>query len=128
VVLLRSPGGIEENTGNASAFNDRETMGLVEVISTNPVKLWRFSIGPMLAAPCAIGPSVMFEVPNRAPVLLMAVNVTTADCVDEGLAYATPVAVWAKVTKLEEGSVEGFTAASPRATPELLKSRYNRLA
>ena len=54
--LDRSPGGKEENTGYASAFNDKLTMGSVEVILTNPVKLWIPSKGPRLAAPCARGP------------------------------------------------------------------------
>jgi lysophospholipase L1-like esterase len=62
----RSPGGKEENTENTSAFSDRLMMGVVEVISTNPVKLCRLSRGPRLAAPCANGPSCMFvlHMPN----------------------------------------------------------------
>jgi hypothetical protein len=36
----KSPGGNDENTGYASAFNERVTMGAVEVICTEPVKLF----------------------------------------------------------------------------------------
>ena len=47
----RSPGGKDENTGKASAFSDMLTMGAVEVICTDPVKLLMPSSGPTLAAP-----------------------------------------------------------------------------
>jgi hypothetical protein len=58
VELGRSPGGREENTGNASAFNDKLMMGNVDVILTNPVKFGIPSRGPRLADPCARGPMV----------------------------------------------------------------------
>ncbi len=45
----RSPGGKEENTGNASAFSDKLTIGTVEVSSMDPVKLASPSNGPTLA-------------------------------------------------------------------------------
>jgi hypothetical protein len=102
-------------TGNDSAFSDTETMGCVEVISTNPVKPGRFSSGPRFAEPCANGPIVRLEVPSFAPALLTTVKVTVEDWVAEGFAYATPVAVWAKVTNSVAGTVEGFRAASPIA-------------
>ena len=38
VESLSSPAGKEENTGNASKFSDKLTIGTEEVISTNPVK------------------------------------------------------------------------------------------
>jgi len=56
VELGRSPGGKEENTGNASKFSDKLMMGIVEVTSTNPVKLCRPSKGPRLAAPAITAP------------------------------------------------------------------------
>src|SRR5208282_4700670 len=67
VELGKSPGGSDENTGNASAFSDKLMMGFVEVILTNPVKLDRPSSGPRLAAPCANGPRVMTWLPSGAP-------------------------------------------------------------
>jgi hypothetical protein len=86
VELGRSPGGKEENTGNTSAFSDKLMMGIVEVISTNPVKLCRLSRGPRLAAPCAKGPSCMFALPSRAPAELITVSVIVADSLVEGFA------------------------------------------
>jgi hypothetical protein len=79
VELGRSPGGKEENTGNASAFNDKLTMGSVEVILTNPVKLWIPSKGPRLAAAWAKGPRLTVWLPNRLPVVSYTVTVTLAD-------------------------------------------------
>jgi hypothetical protein len=86
VELGRSPGGNDENAGNASALSDRLMMGIVEVILTNPVKLARPSRGPTLADPCAIGPSVMTWLPNFIPEALYTVTVIVADCVVEGFA------------------------------------------
>jgi hypothetical protein len=79
VELGRSPGGNEENTWNASAFNDKLMMGSVDVILTNPVKLAILSNGPRLAAPCARGPRVTIWLPSRIPVALYPVSVMLAD-------------------------------------------------
>ena len=49
----KSPGGSDEKTGKASALSERLTMGTVDVIGTEPVKLLSLGRGPMLAAPCA---------------------------------------------------------------------------
>jgi len=38
VESLSSPAGKEENTGNASKFSDKLTIGTEEVTATNPVK------------------------------------------------------------------------------------------
>ena len=64
----KSPGGKDENTGKASAFRDSVTMGAVAVICTDPLKLLRFSRGPMLAAPCALGGRVRLVLPRDKPV------------------------------------------------------------
>ena len=47
-----SPGGREENTGAASRFSDRDTMGSVEVTSSDPLKrvLTRFVLKYTLRA------------------------------------------------------------------------------
>ena len=50
VKAQRSPGGKEENTGNAPAFSDKLMMGTVEVSAMDPVKLVSPSNGPTLAA------------------------------------------------------------------------------
>ena len=84
--LGRSPGGNDENTGNASAFSDRLMIGIVEVILTNPVKLVRPRRGPTLADPCAIGPRVMTLLPSFVPEALYTVTVIVADWVVEGFA------------------------------------------
>ena len=82
--LGKSPGGKEENTGNASKFSDKLMMGIVEVTSTNPVKLCRPSKGPRLAAPCANGPSVMTVLASGAPAALNTLIVIVAVCVVDG--------------------------------------------
>ena len=47
-----SPGGKEENTGAASEWIDRLTMGSVEVTSRDPVKLLRPNRGAIFCASC----------------------------------------------------------------------------
>ena len=39
VAFGKSPGGKEENTGNASALSDRLTIGISEITETKPLKL-----------------------------------------------------------------------------------------
>lgn len=86
VVPGRSPGGSDENTGNASAFNERLRIGIVDVILIPPVKFDNPRRGPTFAAPCASGPRVTIWLPNFAPAALYAAIVIVADCVVEGFA------------------------------------------
>jgi hypothetical protein len=86
VVPGRSPGGKEENAGNASAFSERLRIGIVEVILTKPVKFDNPSAGPRFAAPWPNGPRVMTSLPSCAPVVLYTSSVMLADCVVEGFA------------------------------------------
>src|SRR5665213_129674 len=102
-------------------------IGIVEVIFTNPVKLDSPSSGPIFEAPCANGPSVMLWLPSRDPALSYTVNVTVADCVGDGFAYATPVRVWANVANSVVGAVSPFTPASSSGTP-LVYTRKSMLA
>ena len=114
----RSPGGKEENTGEASKFSDKLIIGLVELSSRYPVKFASPSKGPMLAEECASGPRVITLLPKSAPAALIALTVIEADCVVEGLPMATPVAVWAKVANSVVGAVSAFTLASATAVPD----------
>ena len=85
----KSPGGSDEKTGKTSALSERLTIGTVDVICTEPVKLLRLSRGPMLAAPCAFGASMKLVLPKESPVARSsAVTVTSAEAA-EGFAYAT---------------------------------------
>ena len=111
----RSPGGIEENEGNASALRDKLITGIDEVIEIHPVKVPNFRYGPTLKAVCCRGPRVNVPLPSCAPVELTTLIVKVAVSVTEGFATATPVAVSAKVTNLVVGFVSAFTAASPTA-------------
>ena len=81
----RSPGGNDEKIGGASAFSDRLTIGMVEVILTNPVK-FNPSSGPRIVAPCAKGPSVMTLLPSWAPAVLYTATVMLADRDVDGFA------------------------------------------
>ena len=49
------PGGKDENTGSASTLSDRLTMGTVEVISSDPLKLPRPNRGAIFSASCPLG-------------------------------------------------------------------------
>ena len=81
-----SPGGKEEKTGAASALSDRLTMGSVEVISSDHVKLVRLNRPAMFCAPCPLGISVRSTLSSVRPAASLAVKVTTAVDVPEGLA------------------------------------------
>ena len=81
----KSPGGSDENTGNASKLIERLMIGMVDVTWTDPVKFSNPSSGPTLADPCASGPSIFVALPNDTPAVLKAVIVTVADCVVDGL-------------------------------------------
>ena len=57
---------------------EKLTMGTVELISRDPVKLDKLSSGPMFAIPTAEGAKVCVVVARTAPVELVTVNVITA--------------------------------------------------
>ena len=65
-----SPGGKEENTGNASKLSDKLTMGTEETICIEPVKLLTPRKGPKLAAPCAPDGSERLLLASFAPVAI----------------------------------------------------------
>jgi hypothetical protein len=67
VPVGKSPGGREENTGNASALSDKLMIGTGDVIFTNPVKFVCPTHVPTFDDPCANGPSVTKWLPVRAP-------------------------------------------------------------
>ena len=69
--------------------------------------------------------------PIFTPPALNTAKVTEADCVVDGLAYATPVAVCANVANFVVGAVSAFTLASPKAAPVpqlVWYKRYSKLA
>ena len=80
-----SPGGREENTGAASKFSDRLTMGSVEVISSDPLKLGRPNKLAIFCASCPSGNRVRTTLASTCPSVSLAVKVTWA-AVAEGLA------------------------------------------
>ena len=80
-----SPGGKEENTGSASKLSDRLTMGSVEVISSDPVKLLRPNRSTIFCASCPLGNRVSSTLASTGPAASLAVKVTRA-AVAEGLA------------------------------------------
>ena len=79
-----SPGGKEENTGSASKFSDRLTMGTVKVTSSDPVKLARPNRGAIFCASCPLGNRVRSTLASVCPAASLAVKVTRA-AVAEGL-------------------------------------------
>ena len=69
----------------ASKFSDRLTMGSVEVISSDPVKLLRPNRNAIFFASCPLGNRVRSKLASVSPSASLAVKVTMAD-VSEGLA------------------------------------------
>ena len=85
VASSSSPGGKEENTGAASKFSDKLTMGTVEVTSSDPLKLLRPNRGAMFCASCPLGNRVSSTLASIRPSASLAVKVMRA-AVSEGLA------------------------------------------
>ena len=60
----KSPGGMLETTGNASAFKERLIIGIVDVICIEPLNvLGRFFREFIFVAPCALGARLKVDVP-----------------------------------------------------------------
>ena len=115
-----SPGGKEENTGAASKLSDRVTMGTVEVISSDPVKLLRSNRGGIFCAPCPLGGNsqILSTLASVLPIRVPSSKGNQSRCVGRvGIGHSGPILAFSLLGKGDKAGGRNCRRIDSRLPP-----------